>query len=108
MNSLFCHLLQVNHSRYMVEENSPFACSGNRSGNSHNHKKHASQSYADAIEESLMGLSLGGYKDESDSKDNMRDDRLNVKQLAARYPGSLIIVFLVTFTMTSSETLVNC
>ena len=77
----------------MIEDNSPYARlqkkgggggGGERGGG---RKKGASQSYADAIEESLMGLSLDGWGTEDEPSDKKRDDVLNVKELAARYPG---------------------
>ena len=79
--------------RHVIEENSPYARlqkkgggggGGDRRGG---WKKGASQSYADAIEESLMGLSLDGWDAEDEPSDKKRDDLLNVKELAARYPG---------------------
>ena len=79
----------------MIEDNSPYSRKqknagggggggGDRKGG---RKKGASQSYADAIDESLKGLSLDGWDEEDGPSDRKRDDLLNVKELSARYPG---------------------
>ncbi|KAK7487044.1 hypothetical protein BaRGS_00021714, partial [Batillaria attramentaria] len=74
-------------TKYVVEDNSPYARLQKKSSNvSGKKKKDFTLSYADAIEESLMGLSLQGYDEDDEPSDRMRDDKLNVKQLMARYP----------------------
>nr|KAG5714408.1 hypothetical protein BaRGS_006854 [Batillaria attramentaria] len=81
-----CPMVEI-PGRYVVEDNSPYARLQKKSSNvSGKKKKDFTLSYADAIEESLMGLSLQGYDEDDEPSDRMRDDKLNVKQLVARYP----------------------
>ncbi|XP_070180183.1 putative ATP-dependent RNA helicase DHX57 [Littorina saxatilis] len=85
----------IEMSRHVMEENSPYARSKKKSGGGDDKggrgggkKKGTSQSYADAIEESLMGLSLDSWDTgENEPSDKKDDERLNVKELASRYPG---------------------
>lgn len=81
-------------NRFTVEDKSPCArfqpkplpSSGNRNKKS---RKGPTLSYADAIEESLKGLSLDDESDEyDDPSDKWTDEKLNVKQLSARYSGT--------------------
>nr|KAG5699673.1 hypothetical protein BaRGS_022071 [Batillaria attramentaria] len=81
-----CPMVEI-PGRYVVEDNSPYAQLQKKSSNvSGKKKKDFTLSYADAIEESLMGLSLQAYDENDEPSDRMRDDKLNVKQLMARYP----------------------
>lgn len=81
-------------TKFVIEDNSPYARLEKKS-TKHSHTSHRDQrgkkkgfalSYADAIEESLMGLSFEGYNEDDEPSDKMRDDKLKVKQLMARYP----------------------
>ena len=92
--------LYIFYVRYVVEENSPYArlqkkSSGGDVKGGKSWKKATPVSYADAIEESLMGLSLAGWDEDDEPSDKKRDECLTVKEMAARYPGGLLDRFVL-------------
>ncbi|XP_076442712.1 putative ATP-dependent RNA helicase DHX57 [Babylonia areolata] len=84
----------IESTGYIIEERSPYGRSqqkppdkGRELNMKQGRKKKGTLSYADAIEESLMGLSLGGWGSDDEPDDKKQDEHLNVKEMSARYPG---------------------
>ncbi|KAL8572372.1 hypothetical protein ACOMHN_023141 [Nucella lapillus] len=82
----------IESTGYVIEEKSPYSRQqkpqdkGRDAKMKQGGKKKGSLSYADAIEQSLMGLSLERWDSGDEPDDRKLDERLNVKELFARYP----------------------